>query len=417
MLEELKKNIEQERKLAMNINSILSNPSLENKTFYSASLKALTNQIKILNNTIPSLLEAISPIKPLANEQSQKQAIANDIVKLSYISPDTKEKTYITVNKKDKESFIKELQISEAGMSGIRNMPAIAGSNIINKPNPIATLSSKFFSKFSEKVAPSLPDLSQDLRKANIRFLTSTYISIALFISALAFILGLIASLILIIINLNYIVWAWLPLAAAGISLTIFYFYPYLEKGSVQKKILQELPFATIHMAAIAGSNVEPTKIFKIIASSSEYPNVGIEIRKVINQTDIYGYDLVTALKNSARQTSNTKLAEMFSGLATNISSGGSLKDYLEKKAQNLLTDYKLERQRYNDLAGTFMDVYISILITAPLILMMMIIIMNVSGLGIAGLGLNTMLTLAIAGVVLVNIIFIVVLELKQPKN
>jgi hypothetical protein len=78
--------------------------------------------------------------------------------------------------------------------------------------------------------------------------------------------------------------------------------------------------------------------------------------------------------------------------------------------------DYKLERNKYADLAGTFMDVYISILIAAPLVLMMMFIVMNVAGLGMGGLSITTLLVLSIIGIVVVNIIFIVVLNMKQPK-
>ena len=79
-------------------------------------------------------------------------------------------------------------------------------------------------------------------------------------------------------------------------------------------------------------------------------------------------------------------------------------------------SDYKLERQKYSDLAGTFMDVYISILIAAPLVLMMMFIIMNVAGLGLGGLTIEMLLILSVIGISIVNAIFIVILNLKQPK-
>ena len=194
-----------------------------------------------------------------------------------------------------------------------------------------------------------------------------------------------------------------------------FYTYPASEASSVQNKIAQELPFVTIHMAAIAGSNIEPTKIFKIIAASKEYPTIGTEVRKIVSQIEIYGYDLVTSLKNVAMRTSSRELSELLSGLATNISGGGELKNYLEQKSVNFLLDYKLERQKYADLAGTFMDVYISILIAAPLVLMMMFIVMNVAGLGLGSMSITTLLFLSIAGIAVANVVFLIVLNVKQP--
>ena len=238
----------------------------------------------------------------------------------------------------------------------------------------------------------------------------------ALMSMVLAFVLGVLVFGFLLIICLSNWMYFVLPFGFAGLALSAFYLYPASEASSVQKKISGELPFATIHMAAIAGSNIEPTKIFKIIATSTEYPNIGKEIRKVLTQVEVYGYDLITSLKNVASRTSNKKLAELFSGLATNIATGGALKTYLEKKSENFLLDYKLERQKYSDLAGTFMDVYISILIAAPLVLMMMFIVMNVAGLGVGGLSITTLLSLSIIGIVIVNIIFMVVLNMKQPK-
>ena len=103
------------------------------------------------------------------------------------------------------------------------------------------------------------------------------------------------------------------------------YFYPTLEKGSLAGKINQELPFATINMAAISGSLVDPTKIFSIIILTKEYPAIEKEFIKIINGINIHGYDLITVLRNSAYNSPSKKLADMFNGLATTINSGGDL--------------------------------------------------------------------------------------------
>lgn len=266
----------------------------------------------------------------------------------------------------------------------------------------------------SEKLVPNFSELAKDLKKGNIPILTSTYLSMALLAGLIAFGIGAIGAAGLVAISFSNIKFIWIPFGLLGLVWAGFYLYPASEASSGDKQVSQELPFATIHMAAIAGSNIEPTKIFKIIADSKEYPYMGTEVRKVIAQINLYGYDLVTALKNVASKTSNKDLAELFGGLATNIATGGELKNFLEKKAETYLLDYKLEREKYSDLAGTFMDVYISILIAAPLVLMMMFIVMNVAGVG-GGLSLNLVLPLAIGGVAVVNVIFLFALNAKQP--
>jgi flagellar protein FlaJ len=276
--------------------------------------------------------------------------------------------------------------------------------------------SNRLFLKYSEKLVPSFSSLSKDLKKANMTFLPSSYLSMAMLSMLIAFFVGLLIFGLMMVIDLSNWIYVLTPFGLVILTFAGFYLYPSSEANSVQGKISMELPFATIHMAAIAGSNIEPTRIFKIIAASKEYVNIGKEIRKVIAQVDVYGYDLVTSLRNVSKRTSNKDLAELFSGLATNIGTGGELKNYLEEKANTFLLDYKLARQKYSDLAGTFMDVYISILIAAPLVLMMMFIVMNVAGLGMGGLSISSLMMISIVGIIIVNIIFIMVLNMKQPK-
>jgi len=308
------------------------------------------------------------------------------------------------------------LKISQEGIKNVKKED-FKSVNLDIKQNSISRISNRIFSEISEKINPLIPDLSEDLKKANIGILSSTYISISLFISLILFVLSFLVMATIIILNPGLIIWGLIPIGVLIVSLFVFYLYPSSQKGSVEGRISQELPFATIYMAAIASSNVEPTRIFKIISSSKEYPYIGTELKKVITQIELYGYDLVSSLKNAARRSSNEALSELLLGIATNISSGGSLKDYLSKKTENFLMDYKLERQKYNSLAELFMDIYISVLITGPLILMILFMIMNLGNFQLAGLSMNTLFLLTVGAVTIANIIFLIILDIKQPKT
>jgi flagellar protein FlaJ len=192
--------------------------------------------------------------------------------------------------------------------------------------------------------------------------------------------------------------------------------YPSLEKKSIETRINQELPFATIHMSSISESLVEPSNIFKIIISTEEYPTLEKEFVKLLNEINVFGHDLVTALRNSAFNSPSRRLAELFDGLATTITSGGDLSEFFDKRAQTLLFDYKLEREKKTKTAETFMDIYISVVIAAPMILMLLLIMMRISGLGIA-LSTSMISLIMVLGVSVINIIFLVFLQLRQPKE
>jgi len=62
------------------------------------------------------------------------------------------------------------------------------------------------------------------------------------------------------------------------------------------------------------------------------------------------------------------------------------------------------------------MDIYISIVIAAPMILLMLFVIMGSTGMYFMGLTTNLMSMLIIFIIIVLNIGFLIFLRLKQPK-
>jgi len=164
---------------------------------------------------------------------------------------------------------------------------------------------------------------------------------------------------------------------------------------------------------AISGSMIEPSKIFSIIVSTKEYPYLKKEFTKLINDINILGYDLVSALRNSANNSSSKKLTELLNGIATTINSGGNLPVFFDKRAQSLLFEYRVEKEKKTRSAETFMDIYISVVIAAPMILMLLLMMMKISGLGIS-LSTSMITLIMVLGVSIMNIVFLTFLHLKH---
>jgi len=304
---------------------------------------------------------------------------------------------------------------------------------VVKKPSNYAKFASNLFAvKVRDLIKQKkLTSLEKDLIKSNINYTPVSYISMLILTTILAGFAGIILFVFFFLFNLSstfplitratedflprFLKVFWILFVAPIVTGFFMYIYPSLEKRSLEDKINQELPFATIHMAAISGAMIEPIKVFSIISATKEYPHLEKEFNKLLNEINIYGYDLVTALKDVATNSPSQKLAEIFNGLAMTITSGGSLYDFFEKRAQNLLFTYRLDREKRTKTAETFMDIYISVVIAAPMILMLLLMMMKISGLGLS-LSTSTITLLIIGAVSLINTIFLVFLQLKQPE-
>ncbi len=386
----------------------------EEKKILEQAISSSFQQLEIINNTIPELVSSINAFKKIDGKIEE----AKGLVKLGYNFG--QEKVLVTIKEQDKKKFMEKLVINRRALSKLGKEKE-AGIRFVSfkKAGFYTKLANKFFFNLSISLVEKgkFSKLGSSLRKSNMVYLLPSYLSMAFMSSILAALLGLIIfAATLFIGSLNAILIGFLAFILLPI-LTFFsyYGYPYAEKQSLGSKINQELPFVALHMSAIAGSGIEPSQIFRIVCLEKEYPNTGKEVRKIINQVNVYGYDLVSALKNTARETSSLKFAELLNGIGTTISSGGSLTEFLDKRAETLLFEYKLEREKYAKSAETFMDIYISIVIAAPMILTLLLILMSVGGIGI-GISPGMLSMIIILIVSLINIVFLAYLHLSQPS-
>ena len=209
----------------------------------------------------------------------------------------------------------------------------------------------------------------------------------------------------------------WIILALPVLSTLLFYVVPFTEARELGKKIDRELPFVTIHMSAIASSGLEPVSIFKIILKGKDYKYTSIEFNKIMNLINFHGESIVNALRKISASTPSQKLKELLNGLAITITSGGELSDFLNQHAETMLFDYKLESERNNKISETFMDIYITIAIAAPMILLMMFVIIGSTGLigNFFNLPIEVISSLLILSIIVLNIFFLVFLKIKQP--
>lgn len=303
----------------------------------------------------------------------------------------------------------------------------------IRKPSKYVKVSNQIFQNVSKNFLKGsiFSVMEKDLAKTNIELIPSSYISIMLFTALVSFIVSCFIFLFFMIFSLKEFPFLslntesflvrfpkvfWVMIIIPIAAFLFMYFYPSLERKSAESKINQELPFATIHMATIAGALVEPSKIFSIIISTKEYPALQKEFTKLINFINVYGYDIVNSLRKVASASPSKKLSDLFNGLATTINSGGNLADFFNKRSQTLLFDYRLEREKYIKFSETFMDIYISVVIAAPMMLMLLLMIMKISGLGLS-LSSSMISLVMVMGVSIINIVFLVFLHLKQSKE
>ncbi len=434
---ELKKEISREMKIARELivfaEEMEKAEDSDEKKEILQELKSLKGEIGKSNNNILKLLNQIVMQNSL-NDYS--------IPKIPEVQMEFAQK------EKSKPSFSEIISQRISGMKYKSNLPSLDKDTLkrlrrkedeekitrgkIKKPSIFIRKANQMFSDFSFNLIKrgGFKEMQSDLMKSNLNLLLKSYVSMIILSTLISFAASIIIFMFFMFFDvsgfpsitlasgnfaLRLLKTFWIIFALPMGTFLLMFFYPSLEKDSVARRVDLELPFATINMAAISGSMIDPTKIFQIIISTKEYPYLEKEFTKLLNSVNVLGQDFVTALRNSAFNTASKKLGELYGGLATTINSGGDLPKFFEERAQSMLFEYTLEREKNTKTAETFMDIYISVVIAAPMILMLLLMMMRISGLGIQ-LSTGAITLIMILGVVGINAVFLTFLHIKQPN-
>jgi archaeal flagellar protein FlaJ len=287
--------------------------------------------------------------------------------------------------------------------------------NINVEPN--TTLEDKLYNLFIP-LAKQLKskELDEKLMQADILEEQEVYLSKYLFYAICIPVVSVILFSVLLV-AFNYTEYLKVLFIVGFSSVFIIMIYamvnPYLKVGTKVGEIKNNLPLAILSMSSVAESGAPPEAMFHTTAVKSETPHISREFDKINRYLDL-GLSLPEAMDQLCAKTPSPELKKFLMELKSNIEAGGSLPEFMKKKAEHAQFTYKLMLDNLNKKAETFGDIYSAIVIAGPLFLFSSIMLLGMigGGGGLAGLSIEALLLIGVFGLVpLVNIFFIIILQ------
>ncbi len=279
------------------------------------------------------------------------------------------------------------------------------------------------FSDFLEPYVHYFEDLKPDLLKANINMSLNEYLSMALMtifivfafeMPLVAFIFALFPQVsIPVAILLSLII----SLGVSGIVALLFYINPSMRASARGSKMDYGVPFAATYLASISGSGLHPNDMFKILSQFESYGEIADEAKKIVTKTELFGADITEALASSAKESPSKRFSELLWGMITSIRSGTNLREYLHEKSRKLMREYQRDLEEYSDSLGTFLQIYLTLIIVGSIFTLVVTSIMSAFGLAGDMAGLITILQFSVVFIFLpgVTMGFIWLLKATYP--
>ncbi|TET62801.1 hypothetical protein E3J49_07345 [Candidatus Bathyarchaeota archaeon] len=267
-------------------------------------------------------------------------------------------------------------------------------------------------------------DLDSILQRSGLKISCRDYISLAIFATFLISLASLSAIPCLLIFAFNVpFVPAFLfgvggSLFAVAFSMTGFYIYPTYRADKLRRALDDESTFTTGYMAILASAGVSPEKIFYSISNLSVPLTISEEAKNVVRDINLFGLDIISALKETSKRTPSESFREMIEGFVSTIHSGGNLGAYLREKSEQYMKLKKIGLRKFSDTLSILSEFYVTLLVTGPLLLVIMLAVMAMLGGGSLGMLSPDLLLsmLTYLGIPLGSIIFLIILDTISPR-
>ena len=277
-----------------------------------------------------------------------------------------------------------------------------------------------------EKTARMLPlfrGVDVNLQRSELRIGFKAYVSWTI----LASLLACISTLVLVPMSLVFIAHLSLTLSmlfgisgamfAGAFTIIGFYSYPIFRADSLKRDVEGELPFTTSYMAILAGAGVSPDRIFVSLTNAHFSPRASVEARTIVRDTELFGFDILSALENASKRTPSKRFKEMLEGFIGTVHSGGNLAAYLTNRSKEYMELRKINLRKFSDTLSILAEFYVTLLVTGPLIFVVMLAVMGMLGGGGFGLMDPRLLLnlLTYLGIPLGSLSFLILLDIISP--
>ena len=186
-----------------------------------------------------------------------------------------------------------------------------------------------------------------------------------------------------------------ITLITAGVTGTTIwfgrYYYPSTIVSTRRQAIGVTLPHAIVYMYALSYGGQDLLGVLRDIAGAEEtYGEVANEFEMVVNDIDLFGSDMYSALQSARNLTPSNRFEGFLDDMLGVLDAGGDVTTFLENEADNYLREAEEEQEDFLETLAIMAEVFVVGFVAAPLFLVVTLVVISLIG----GSTIGTMSTL-----------------------
>lgn len=250
--------------------------------------------------------------------------------------------------------------------------------------NALAQISYQMFGAFFEGRTDEMEDLQRRLLKAHKTIRAAAFASTLAFVSIVAVLwVALVLGAVLLLAGVHFALALGAPLALAALVgagiVGTGYLYLDIDARDRAADIEENLPQALNYMLALANAGLPPKAIWASLAKQPVFGHVAYEAERIHRDLDLFGHDLLRALRTAQDRTPSKRFAEFLQGAISAFRSGVELGSYLKSKSQQYQFEQEQVQKENLDTIGVMAESFLVAVVAAPLFLIILLTVMAIN--------------------------------------
>ena len=183
------------------------------------------------------------------------------------------------------------------------------------------------------------------------------------------------------------------------LSVALVLYYPVYKARARGSQIDVALLHTLSYMASIAAAGAPPEAVLEVTAETEDNKEVSYELKRIIADIELLGYDTITALTIASRKTPSKTLGMLLDGLKSVIITRGAVWEFLIFFFERIISERIAYLKQIINSIAVIAEVYITMMVAFPIIVVIMLSVMTLLG-GFIG-GLDPMLLIFVFIIVL----------------
>ena len=155
---------------------------------------------------------------------------------------------------------------------------------------------------------------------------------------------------------------------------------PYSKASARKREINMLLSDSVSFMYALSVGGLNQLEVLEAMAKAEDtYGEVAKEFQSIVQETEYFGVDYRTAIRNQAMETPSDELSQFLTDMLSIVNSGGNMQQFLDDKKDKYMRTAKQQQELTLETLELFGEMYMTLSLF-PLLLIIILVIMSMLG-------------------------------------